>query len=513
MQRIFTQTSVFLALCCFLLPDLVQGQDLQRIPDPAFRMQVQNALKTMRTQLADMPAFAETYSAAKFSADDSLELGGIAGSIRGITENDSAWVLAVAAHLFEDPTAWALGTVEADGAFIITGLKRGTYILMAGAPGYMSQFFRHGYTIWEAEPLDVHPPEITHGIEFFLEPMEAGSGSISGTVFDEVSQAPIPGASVSAFLIDNPFVGVHTYTADDGSYTLPDLRAGTYQLTVYAEGYFEEGFVDEAGRGGTRVTIGVDEQVSGIDFYLNPGGSIAGRIVDGDGAPIAGASIQVFPPSDYEPYPDVPHYYGWAVSDEEGNYTVSGLIDGEYIVSAQVYDTWFTVTQWYDNADRREDATPVNVTFGEMTSGIDFTVDITTEVGSLSGRVVTEDGAPIRDGWIRLESIDRPNFYYYVTAHPDENGAYEFTDVPVGSYRVVLEYWTQWFYRILWFDGATNPADATPVEIVADQPTEGIDFTIEVPDGMLTGVVTDEAGKPVHNAYIQVNSVGYGQAL
>ena len=436
-------------------------------------------------------------------------MGGITGQIHGITEADSAWVLAIAAHLFEDPTAWALGEVKPGGEFAITGLKEGAYIVMAGATGYLPQYYSHGYSVWEAHVVEVGANEISGGIEFFLEPFESGTGAISGHVFDEQDETPIAGAVVTAFNLNNPFVSAQTITNDDGSYTLSELRNGTYQVHAFAEGYFDGIFADSSGTGQALVTVEAGEEVTGIDFFLNRGGSISGRILDEAGDPVVGATVEAYPLTDFN-VDRGDYYYGWAVTDEEGNYTISGLFDGPYVVAAHIRERTYGLTLWYDNADSFEEATPVEVTFGSETSGIDFIVDVLTDVGAIAGRIVTEDVDGVHNALVRVEPVDRTNFYYFAHTYPDEDGFYVLENVPVGAYRVVLEYWTQWFYNITYYDGVTNPEDATPVEVLADQQAEGIDFTIPSVDGVLMGTVTDEAGRPVVNAHIQISPTEYG---
>lgn len=479
--------------------------------DPAFRMQVQRAIMSLRSDMAAMPQLNRGLDAAKFANDDSLRLGGIAGRIEGITEADSAWVLAIAAHVTDDPTAWKLGEVKSDGEYLITGLKTGTYIVMAGAEGFFPMFFRHGYAIWEAEPIEVAPGDIRNEADFHLEPLVTGEGAISGHVFEKGNGMPIRFASVIAYSVSNPFVSAEALTNDDGSYTLSNLRTGQYRVYAYAEGYFGEGFDPNSSIDEIVVTVEDGQEVTDVNFHLSPGGTISGTLTDGDGNPISRATINAFPPSDREPYPDVVGSYGWATTDENGNYKMTGLFDGAYIVSAQIYEQWFSATMWYDDADQREDATPVPVSFGEETTGIDFKFDLTTDTGSLSGRITAEDGTPVQEAWVRLESIDSPNFYYHQNAFANERGEYVFEEVPIGTYRVVLEYWTSWHYGILWYDQASNPEDATPVEIAIDQRTENINFTLPATDGTLEGTVVDLSGRPVANAYIQLSNSDIGR--
>ena len=175
---------------------IAQEQKLSQ--DPIARQQFMTALNALKTQLPEMPAVKDVLNAAKVSANDSLDTGGISGFISGIIPGDSssssAWVLAVAAHLHEDPTAWALGEVKPEGDYVITGLSTGSYIVMAGADGFFPQFYSHAYSVWEAVIVEVGANEITEGIDFFLEPFAGGEGSLAGTVTAGDTGEPLSGA-------------------------------------------------------------------------------------------------------------------------------------------------------------------------------------------------------------------------------------------------------------------------------------------------------------------------------
>ena len=456
-------TGLFLFLCFFSFNPEAYAQEDKLPRDPVMRRQATQALQMLRSQLRKHPEAMQALSAAKFDthaiSDDSLDEGGISGRIEGMTPDDAPWVLAVAAHLHEDPTAWAFGEVKPEGDYVITGLATGSYLVMAGADGYFPQFFSHGYNIWEAVIVEVAPQEMTAGIDFFLEPLVQGEGSLTGQVIAENSQEPIAGAQIYAFNANNPFHSAWTETFDDGTYTFNNLRNGEYYVQAYADGYFPQYYdgvstFDQA----TPVTIVDGEETSGINFLMNRGGTISGTLVDALGEPIAGASIQAYTHGDRDQ--DYEYWYGWASSDEDGNYTITGLNSGEYIVSANYYAHYFSITEWYDDAQTESDATPVPVVLGEDTQGIDFVFDTPTEFGSVAGTIVNEDGEPVQNALVRLESINTPNFYYYSFAFPDENGNYVIDNAPAGEYRVVLEYWTNWFYDVLWYDQASSPEDA-----------------------------------------------------
>ncbi len=496
---------LFLFWCMAIMPAAF-AQQAQLPQSPEARRHVLHALQGVRASLDKHPTLLNTLNAAKFSADDSLDAGGIAGRIAGLTDADSsAWVLAVAAHLYEDPTAWAFGEVKDDGEYFISGLNMGSYLIMAGADGYMPQFFSNAYNIWEAAIVEVAPNEITDGIDFYLEPAQMGSGSITGRVVAEDTGEPLAGAQIYAFSVNNSFVNVRTETNDDGTYELPELRSGSYYVQAYAEGYFNQFYDGVADIENATTVLIVDQEVTeNIDFAMNRGGTISGTVTDANGEPLAGASIQVSAINDRGDY--YGYYYGWAVSDDAGNYIVSGLGDGDYVVSIYYHGQNFSVNKWYDNAATFEDATPVSVALGEDTSNINFVIESPTAFGSIAGTLSMEDGSPLQNAIVRLESIDTPGFYFFSYAYPDDNGSYVLDDVPVGTYRVVMEYWTNWFYDSIWYEQADNPEDATPVQVAENEQVNDINFVIPVAEGVISGVVTNVEGKPIANAYIQLNN-------
>ena len=514
-----TRQLFFIFLLACIAPLILAQESLAQQHSPSIdepsRQQFQHALRSMRAELKKNPVAALELSASAFtdSNPDSSEQGGLAGRIEGIADGDSAWVLAIAAHLPEDPTAWKLGEIRDDGSYVITGLNRGVYIVMAGADGYMPQYFSQAYHIWEAAPIDVHPPEIMPGIDFYLEPLIQGNGTISGHVTVEGTQGePIPGAIIFANLIGNPFYSQITYADENGRYTFDRLRPGEYVVSAEAEWFFGETYdnvpIFEQGNA-TPVAVADGENTPDIDFSLSRGGTISGQIVNQDGEPITNAEVWAYPLNE-QGDPDRPEYYGYSTTDENGNYLVSGLFEGDYVVQVHIYNQFYSMVRWYDNADRVEDATPVSVVFEENTPGIDFTVDVSMDTGNLSGLIQYENGSAVLSAQVRLESLTNPAFYYYITAQPDADGKYRFTEVPEGTYRVALEYWTDWYYRVIWYENAVSPENATPVEIIKDQETENINFVLPESDGEITGIVTDENGTPIPNVYIQLSSGGFG---
>jgi uncharacterized surface anchored protein len=147
-----------------------------------------------------------------------------------------------------------------------------------------------------------------------------GSGSISGTVTDAVTGDPIEGAKVSTGCCNSKYA----YTNEDGEYTIEGLAAGQYRMKATMDGY-------ERGMYPGRVTVEESQQVTGVDFELVPNGggsgdgSISGAVYDKEtGLPIADAKVMA----------GTCRNGRTAYTNEDGEYTITDLADGEYQVKA-----------------------------------------------------------------------------------------------------------------------------------------------------------------------------------
>src|SRR5690606_14141049 len=105
---------------------------------------------------------------------------------------------------------------------------------------------------------------------------------LSGFVYQTNGSTPIAGAQVSAHTM--PWMRAYeTQTGADGSYTLM-VAPGIYAIRSFAPNRAME-YYDNAGgdaEKATMVTVG-QNPVTGIDFSLDPGGIIRGRVTAADG--------------------------------------------------------------------------------------------------------------------------------------------------------------------------------------------------------------------------------------
>src|SRR5690606_5720574 len=102
----------------------------------------------------------------------------------------------------------------------------------------------------------------------------------------------------------------------DGSYAIHGLATGDYRVRAQGDGYAFE-FYNDAGQNGdnaTIVTVVAGATVSGIDFALEPGGSISGMVTAADGTtPLANMRV------------DIDGVWAGTCTDAIGHYTISSL--------------------------------------------------------------------------------------------------------------------------------------------------------------------------------------------
>lgn len=160
-----------------------------------------------------------------------------------------------------------------DGTFVLEGVQPGTYELRAMKAGY-SQAVLDG---------------VNAGTEGITVTMDAGT-EIEVTVLDP-SGNPLQGASISvrdpsgreSYAFDMSMSGM---TGPDGIARLR-IGPGRHEFTATADEH-------------PPATIGVTPEMGSVTIKLEAGGAITVKVVDGTGAPIAGAEVKLFDASGKE---------------------------------------------------------------------------------------------------------------------------------------------------------------------------------------------------------------------
>ena len=365
-----------------------------------------------------------------------LELG---GSISGWVTEDGTGApiegIGVEACEYDDPD-WDgpcfYGGTEADGSYLIRGIPVGTYRVKTGWDGNWVEEFYPGTTNWElAEPVDVLLDANISGINFIL--MEGGT--ISGKVYEANSGEPlatIAGVRVNACSTDGTFCK-DAETNGAGEYTIVGLLPDkTYHVGIWGqpgwanEVYFETIWWDDA----AFLSVGA----TGIDFTLDPGGTISGVVTYGEN-PLTNIAVDITTGG-----------YG-TCTDENGNYTIAGLPFGTYDIVA---GRDFCGSHPY--AEQFMQGIAIDADNPDM-SGIDFELAMGS---TISGIVTDEFDAHIPE---RIDVaacwVATPDVCFWTTVLADNT--YTITGLPSGEFFVNVYEVTDEGVPSVWIGDTTYP--------------------------------------------------------
>ena len=344
-------------------------------------------------------------------------------------------------------------TTDADGNYIFTDLRPGTY------------------TVTETQPLDYNDGFDTAGSEGgdattvndeisaidllpFIDAVdydfaELQPASISGTVVDDFGN-PIPNVELTLSGTDdlgNP-VTLVTTTDADGNYIFEDLRPGTYTVTeTQPTGYGDGG--ETAGSAGGDDSV--DDVISGI--VLEPGtnsvdndfdettGAISGTVfsdLNNDGNPdagepgIEGVEVTLTGTDDLGNPVSLT-----TTTDADGNYLYENLLSGTYTVTetqpVDYFDGIDDPGTAGGDATANDEISAIPLAPGELASEYDFGELVPS---SISGSVVDDFGNPIPNVEITLTGTDDLGNPVLLTTTTDADGNYIFEDLRPGTYTV-----------------------------------------------------------------------------
>lgn len=167
---------------------------------------------------------------------------------------------------------WRTCPVAPDGTFESSGVPAGTWSVY-GTLGFGSSVIAFGkVTIGTSAPTEAV--------------FEAPAESIRGTVVRASNGAPAKGAVAVLYADDGGFIG-KTVCGEDGAFELPWIAPGRYSLQILGGELALGHEVVE----GLSVSAGVSP--APVQARLEPAGAVEISVVDGDGKPIGGASLEL----------------------------------------------------------------------------------------------------------------------------------------------------------------------------------------------------------------------------
>ncbi|HEX5759169.1 MAG TPA: carboxypeptidase-like regulatory domain-containing protein, partial [Thermoanaerobaculia bacterium] len=190
---------------------------------------------------------------------------------------------------------------------------------------------------------------------------------------------------------------------DEGRFLFEEVEPGTLRVMASAEGR------QPAELAGVQALPGRD--VADLELMLAPGASVSGRVLDAEGRPAAGVTVQ--PVEDVRP--GTSQVYRGTTADGDGWYVLDGLATGPRSIAAE------------DEQGQRA--------VGELdVRPGDNRLDLRLAGGSeVAGRVVDADGTPVPGAAVELLPAGREWTRLQATTGAD--GAFRFEGIEPGEYR------------------------------------------------------------------------------
>ncbi len=419
------------------------------------------------------------------------ETGQISGSVTGAPSKAALEGIEVCASTTSEELFGECATTNSTGEYTIIGLVAGEYTVEFSLPAesglnYLSQYYDGESSASEAQAVPVAAGGVVPGIDAELQP----AGQITGEVTGAPSNAPLEGIEVCASTTSKEFFERCATTNSKGEYTIIGLAAGEYtvEFSLPAESepnYLSQYYDGESSASEAQaVPVAAGGVVPGIDAELQPAGQITGKVT---GAPSKAAleGIEVCATTTSEE-----GFQRCAMTDATGEYTIIGLVAGEYTVefSLPSKSGLNYLDQYYDGMSSLSEAQAVPIAAGGVVPGIDAELQpggqITGKVTASSSKAAIERievcASPTTGGSKRCTSTNA-------------KGEYTIIGLAAGEYTVAffpgaLDYSTQYY------DGKSLAFEAQAVPVAAGGVVPGIDAELQ-PAGQITGKVTGAPSK------------------
>jgi hypothetical protein len=295
-----------------------------------------------------------------------------------------------------------------------------------------------------------------------------GQCSVGGTVVNAVTGEPLK--KVQLTLRNTASENSYTASTDEaGTYILAAAEAGTYELVLQKRGFVQSG---------QTLTLSAGQTITGSILRMVPQGVLAGRVVDGEGDPIPGVTVQAIQAHSM----GAGRRYsvsGTGTTNDLGDYRIYGLNPGRYYVGGAYRGESGYAAVYFPSAHEASRAVPVDVPAGGEIHGLNLMV---SEIHSMRirGTVQGVAGLPVRGIEIVAAPCDAGPLNRATTTVQKSDGAFELRDLTPGCYMLAADS----------FSGGKRYSARLPITL-AGQNMEDVKLSLALPV-QLTGRVRIE---------------------
>lgn len=317
---------------------------------------------------------------------------------------------------------------------------------------------------------------------------EPPKSTVRGRVFYEDTGRAVRRASIMLMAKNLGGGGreVSGLTDNNGYFQIKNVAAGTYYAFVNAPGVISPlAFADI-----TKQKDGLEEAVEGfppiivsgvgdldVQIPARRGGAVSGRVMYADGDPVIGVKVEIMRRVEKRFVGVIPSFSsifsmmmgsggGGFQTDDRGFYRFAGLPAGDYIIKVSenvshsenkarggyspfdesLFGGNSLLTMFYPDVFTTEKAQTVSVLAGQEQSEINITIP-DRELYAVAGKIVSgKDKSPIENARIQIKRVGDNTASIFdelgkmqQTNSSDEQGNWNFKELPKGTYNLVVE--------------------------------------------------------------------------
>lgn len=378
------------------------------------------------------------------------------------------------------------------GDAIETETDNGTYSILGLTPGQTStveftggcdnngnfapQFYDSRTVPALADPISLKAGVIKNGVDATMQ----SGGTISGVV---TSPAGRRLSNVCVAIVagsESPFGDFYEdlVLTSNGRYSDQNLAPGPYLVDFGCGGgpFADQWFRAQPTFGqADAVSVRPGAATSGINAVLHRAGAISGVVTNKSGRRLSNICVSVV--NRRTGVQQFNAVQGGIVVTQDGRYTFPGVSPGRYDVlfSDGCLGSARYGSQWYSGKRTEASATPVRVTAGRTTAGIDAAMALG---GSISGRVISSHGRPVSNICVFAFDGATSSFGFGETR---KTGAYTVPGLSTGSYTLSFDPCND--------QNLVSVLRSGTVRVTAPHGVRGINATMQ-PGGVISGSVS-----------------------